>query len=145
MEISTGHCWRVLEQMKERTFTIFISSQEMGSDRLHFSCWSLSNHFKQRSSMITLANGTHYKSAPMSRRCRSSRSSRIRVNCLDPVRCYAYLKQQINQIHFSFMRGKFLLPKHNNFLQKHACLNLAKEKQEQRLSACFYLFTFEFE
>ena len=33
----------------------------------------------------------------------------------------------------------------HNFQQKHAYLNLATEKQEQRLCACFHLFIFEFE
>ena len=41
----------------------------------------------------------------------------VMVNYLDPVRCCAYLKQQINQIHFSFRSGEFVMSKHNNFQQ----------------------------
>ena len=51
------------------------------------------------------------------------KTKRLMVNYLGPVCCCAYLKQQINEIHFLFGRGEFFTPKHNNFYQKHACLN----------------------
>ena len=51
------------------------------------------------------------------------KTKRLMVNYLGPVCCCAYLKQQINEIHFLFGRGEFVTPKHNNFYQKHACLN----------------------
>ena len=45
----------------------------------------------------------------------------------------------------SWLFANTVMSKHNSFQQKHDCLNLATEKQEQRLCACFHLFTVELE
>ena len=57
------------------------------------------------------------------------------VNYLDPVRCCTYLKQQINQIHFSFRRGEFVMSKHNNFWQNM----LAQTKRQRNRNSVFVL------
>ena len=62
------------------------------------------------------------------------------VNYLDPVCFCAYLKQQINQIHSSFGRGEFVTLKHNNFQQKHACLNLAQRSRSSVFVLVFISF-----
>ena len=51
------------------------------------------------------------------RRSVKLKTKRLMVSYLCPVCCCAYLKQQINEIHFLFGRREFVMSKHNNFIK----------------------------
>ena len=76
--------------------------------------------------------------------CRKQTVSNVSVFL---IRICALEYDQLMQVSrtVSWLFANTVMSKHNSFQQKHGCLNLATEKQEQRLCACFHLFIVELE
>ena len=114
MEIGASRCQRVLEQMEERILNLRKSWTQKNSNFCVEDLVIISSHNVPRSywpirCIIEVHPGRDGVVHSV-----KLKTSNGELSWLSVLLCLLVV-QQINQIHFSFGRGEFVLSKHNNF------------------------------